>query len=99
MEARWVNISPQCTHLSIMNQWMVDQNNSTTQIIRWALIQMQTRRIPDSQILHKEDLEHKTEKDLEVLGIAKENPVKEHQECVDAAKCESINTKFCNTKV
>ena len=94
MEARWVNISHQCTHLSIMNQWMVVQNNSTTQIIRWVLIQMQTKRIPDSQILHKEDLEHKTEKDLEALGIAKESPAKEHQECVDAAKCERINFKI-----
>ena len=94
MEARWVNISHQCTHLSIMNQWMVVQNNSTTQIIIWALIQMQTRRIPDSQILHKEDLEHKMVKDLEVLGIAKESPEKELQEIVDAAKCERINFKI-----
>ena len=94
MEARWVNISHQCIHLSIMNQWMVVQSNSMTQIIKWALIQMQTKRIPDSQILHKEDLEHKTEKDLEALGIAKESPAKEHQECVDAAKCERINFKI-----
>ena len=94
MEARWVNISPQCTNLSIMNQWMVVQSNSTTQIIRWELIQMQTKRIPDSQIQWEEDLEHKTEKDLEVLGIAKESPAKEHQECVDAAKCERINFKI-----
>ena len=73
-------------------------NNSTIQI-KWAWTQIKTRLTQDSLTQDKEvDLVHKTAKDLAVLETAKESPAEEHQDNVDAAKCESIIARLCNIK-
>ena len=98
MEARWHSISHQCTNHSIMSQWMEVQNNSTTQI-KWVWTQIKTRLTQDSLTQDKEvDLVHKTAKDLAVSETARESPAEEHQDNVDAAKCESIIARLCSIK-
>ena len=98
MEARWHSISHQCTNHSIMSQWMEVLNNSTTQI-KWVWTQIKTRLTQDSLTQDKVvDLAHKTGKDQEVSEIVRESPAEEHQDNVDAAKCESIIARLCNIK-
>ena len=98
MEARWHSISHQCTNHSIMSQWTEVLNNSTTQI-KWAWTQIKTRLTQDSLTQDKVvDLAHKTGKDQEVSETVRESPAEEHQDNVDAAKCESIIARLCNIK-
>ena len=98
MEARWHSISNQCTNHSIMSQWMEVLNNSMTQI-KWEWTQIKTRLTQDSQTQDRVvDLAHKTGKDLVVSETARESPAEEHQDNVDAAKCESIIARLCNIK-
>ena len=98
MEARWHSISHQCTNHSIMSQWMEVLNNSTTQI-KWAWTQIKTKPTQDSLTQDRVvDLAHKTGKDLAVSETARESPAEEHQDNVDAAKCESTKARLCNIK-